>query len=103
MKILIITVFKLFMVVQQMPMVVFLPTEIWRHIFEYDSTYHDMWINGIVPAIRHTWRELHLDRGYTIRNFFEEGWATTPRYYCAEDQRLYGIYIRFETRSRAPL
>jgi hypothetical protein len=79
-----------------------MPLEILRRIFEYDDTYRKIMTSQILPHVKDVFRERDLDRGYTIRNFFEP-WASTPRYYEEDDGRMYGSYLRHGRRSRRPL
>jgi len=84
-----------------------MPAEVLRNIYEFDDTYKELFSRTVLtedlfcPIFG---RAVSLDRGYTIRNWCEDGWAIIPRYILQEDGRAYGSYIRGgRRRSRDPL
>jgi hypothetical protein len=61
-----------------------LPSDVSQLIFEMDSTYKMLFSTQVLNGDQFNnvcWsKEARLDREATVRNFFEGGWAITPRY-----------------------
>lgn len=83
-----------------------LPEELKREIYTYDNTYKKLFQEQVLnELLRHEMfdhRQWMLDRGYTIRNYFEH-WCIIPRYYDQNASKIYGSYIRRRWRCHDPL
>lgn len=71
-----------------------LNNDVMGHIFGFDATFHDYFLGRLLPDLEWHVRgvEGKMDRGYSVRNWMEGGWAVIPRYIMGD--RAYGSYLR---------
>jgi hypothetical protein len=73
-----------------------LPIDIQTYIYSFDPTYRVLY-NDVLSSMKFSmflWsKNTTYDKGYTIRNFPELGWAILPRYYDKKTNTIKGHYI----------
>lgn len=81
------------------------PIEIVRLIYEFDSSYHNILKDDILPELEYQLFQHYviLNNGYSIRNFPSLIGIREFRYYDIDDNTIKGSYIRGYWNSKVPL